>query len=175
MSRIDSISKALEAEHGIDLSSGKIVKVDSYQEENVIEEAQVFPIENINNSTNIIDIDDDSQENIVDEESAEYKEDEELVKNNIRELIRKSMDLADDMFEIVRISESAKSFEPASSYLKTIVEMNEKLLDIHERKNKKKGNKDIAKSDTPTVNNTQNNTILCKDPAELLKIMLNKE
>lgn len=164
MGKIDSISKALNSEHGIDLSTGKFIKVENHHVMDIkdIETGTVTKIETVV----------EKEESPVDERSEEYIQDEENVKKNIRELIAKGMDLADDMFEIVRVSESAKSFEPASAYLKTLVELNEKLLDIHERRNKIKKGEDKSKGSTNVTNNVQqNNVAVTMDPAELLKLM----
>lgn len=170
MGRIDSISKSFESEYGVDLSTGKFVKVDNYHGmenkvdviEEIIDVSKVIPAQS-------------SQADIEEERSAEYIIDEENVKRNIRELISKGMDLADDMFEIVRVSESAKSFEPASAYLKTLVELNEKLLDIHDRRNKGKQQSKEKGGSTITTNNVQtNNVAVTMSPAELLKLMKGK-
>jgi hypothetical protein len=88
----------------------------------------------------------------------------------MRELIRKGMDIADDMLEIVRISDSPKAFEPASLFLKTIVELNEKLIDIHERKRKiKNGAPNKKKEESQVITqNIQQNNISCS-PLDLLQ------
>ncbi len=162
MSRIDSISKALETEYGYDLSSGKFINVSEEAEVNIVEAESVQELMPVNNGP----------VQLVVGKTQEHIDDEDSVKRNMRELIAKGMELAEDMFEFVRISESPKSFEPAAAYLKTLAELNEKLLDVHERDDKRKGKGgDDSKGN---VNNTQNNTIICKDPAEILKA-LNKK
>lgn len=198
MGRIDSISKALESKHGVDLATGKFIEVNNYHDMCVdVDELEDDDLvlnedineENINNEditgvvanviSNVIPqmpIQSINESNIEDERSEEYNQDEDNVKRNIRELIQKGMDLADDMFEIVRVSESAKSFEPASAYLKTLVELNEKLLDIHDRRNKnKKTVKEEKGGNVTTTNNVQtNNVAVTMSPAELLKMMKGK-
>ena len=193
MGRIDSISKALESKHGVDLATGKFIEVNNYHDmdiddinidddnddETINDESIISNVANV--ISNVIPPMNVSSQNInenaiEDERSEEYNQDEDNVKRNIRELIQKGMDLADDMFEIVRVSESAKSFEPASAYLKTLVELNEKLLDIHDRRNK---NKKIVKEEkggnVTTTNNVQtNNVAVTMSPAELLKLMKGK-
>lgn len=166
MGRIDSISKSFESEYGVDLSTGKFIKVDNYHGM----ENKVDVIEEIIDVSKVVPS--QSGQSDIEERSAEYIIDEENVKRNIRELISKGMDLADDMFEIVRVSESAKSFEPASAYLKTLVELNEKLLDIHDRRNKGKQQSKEKGGSTITTNNVQqNNVAVTMDPATLLKLM----
>lgn len=180
MGKIDSISQALETEHGFDLSTGKIVNVANHHNMN---ESQLLPAEVVSSEIEPYEEYGEPENGIIvaeQEDDPEYKKDEENVKKNIRELIDKSMDIADEMFEIVRMSESPKAFEPAANFLRTIVELNEKLLDVHDRKYKR-GAKSSGKSkDTntnngsPSVTNTQNNTIICKDPADILKMLNGK-
>jgi hypothetical protein len=198
MGRIDSISKALESKHGVDLATGKFIEVNNYHnmdiddddinididddndDETINDESIISNVANV--ISNVIPPMNVSSQNInenaiEDERSEEYNQDEDNVKRNIRELIQKGMDLADDMFEIVRVSESAKSFEPASAYLKTLVELNEKLLDIHDRRNKNKKSVKEEKGGnvTTTTNNVQtNNVAVTMSPAELLKLMKGK-
>lgn len=177
MGKIDSISQALQTEHGIDLSTGKYVLVDDHN----MEDPVLLPEEIIEHVTGEL-VQSNSEVQQVDQveqtsnKTVEHIQDEENVKRNIRELIRKGMDLADDMFEIVRISESPKAFEPASAYLKTLVELNEKLLDIHDRDRKPtKGGFKSKEEVSPVVNTTNNNTVICTDPSELLKALKNKK
>lgn len=180
MGKIDSISQALQTEHGIDLSTGKYVLVDDHNMEDPVllpkEIVEQVTGELVNSSPEIQQIQQVDQVEQSSNKTVEHIQDEENVKRNIRELIRKGMDLADDMFEIVRVSESPKAFEPASAYLKTLVELNEKLLDIHDRDRKPaKGGFKSKEETAPVVNTTNNNTVICTDPAELLKALKNKK
>ena len=171
MGRIDSISRALNTEQGVDLSTGKFVMVNDHS----MGENQILPAEVIEEISTFDgnELSPVNQVGPLPEKTNEHIKDEEDVKRNLRELIQKSMDLADDMFEIVRVSESPKSFEPASAFLKTLVDLNEKLLDIHDRDRKMIGksinsrNKDEKTSSGTT--NVQNNTVICADPTEILK------
>lgn len=192
MGKIDSISQALETEHGFDLSTGKIVNVVNHHNMSgtdllpaeLDEDTQIDEYEEYGEPDDLLPVPAATNAVAVAEplsaEEIEYKKDEKLVKKNIRELIDKSMDIADEMFEIVRMAESPKAFEPAANFLRMIVELNEKLLDVHERKDKRKGGKagsakEALPTANPTVNNTQNNTIICKDPADILKMLNEKK
>lgn len=200
MGRIDSISQALETEHGFDLSTGKIVNVEDHHN---MTEKTLLPSdvlkqldEDDDGSSELVvygdpeddDKDKDEKKNELvvaqideDEVDEECKKDEALVKENIRELIDKSMDMADELIEIVRISESPKSFDSAANFLRAIAELNEKLLDVHDRKHKRKAAKKKEAGGSATtpgvapVQNTQNNTIICKDPADILKMLNSKD
>ena len=164
MGKIDSISRALQTEHGIDLSTGKIVKIN----DNTMEDKEpLLPLE-------VREIESHQVETVGTENSdldktEEHVNDEANVKRNLRNLIEKAMDLADDMIETVRISESPKAFEPASIYLKTLIELNESLLNVHDRDRKLKVKKGTVEKPTTTTNNTQNNTVIYSTPMELLK------
>ena len=180
MSKIDSISRALDTEHAFDLSTGQFINTNDNTAISVIPTVVHQPT---------VYKDTSKEEDDETAEDDEYISDLSDVKDNLRELISKSMDMADEMFEIVRISETPKAFESASSFLKTIAELNERLLDVHDRKYKRKKIKNesegiLPKSEVtsgqskvvPTVNNTQNNTIvLNKDPSEVLKALLGKD
>lgn len=202
MGRIDTISEALETEHGFDLSTGKIVNVDEHKKAKEIVMTPADILNALDDDTGELGVfgDDDDEENLeentevvlstvniptvqkeeLDQSDIDYNQDESLVKENLKALIEKSMDMADEMIEIVRISETPKAFDSAANFIRAVAELNEKLLDIHDRKDKRKaGKKGQANqpSALPTPvqnNNTQNNTIICKDPAEILK-MLNSE
>lgn len=169
MGKIDSISRALQTEHGIDLSTGKIVKLNDI---NMEEKEPLLPVEvNEISSMEVIEKEDDviKEQNNLDK-TEEHIQDETNVKRNLRNLIEKGMDLADDMIETVRISESPKAFEPASIFLKTLVELNESLLDIHDRDRKLKVKSGVKEQNNgSTTNNTQNNTVIYATPMEMLK------
>lgn len=176
MGRIDSISRALKTEQGVDLSTGKYVMVNDHSMGDVqILPEEVIELTKIDVSTvNNNELTPVNPVSPLPEKTDEHIKDEEDVKRNLRDLIQKSMDLADDMFEIVRVSESPKSFEPASAFLKTLVDLNEKLLDIHDRDRKVIGKSNTFrskddKSTAATTTNVQNNTVICADPTEILK------
>jgi hypothetical protein len=161
---IDSISLALNTEHGFNMKTGQLINANSNLP---VESKDTFIVEDSDN------IETEDIEEVVEDNyyiNDEHREDEEYAKENMRELIRKGMDIADDMLEIVRISDSPKAFEPASLFLKTIVELNEKLIDIHERKRKiKNGAPNKKKEESQVITqNIQQNNISCS-PLDLLQ------
>lgn len=179
MGKIDSISKALQTEYGIDLSNGKpVLNNDHNMEEKTLLPEEV--IETIVEDNCIATIEENKiAEYDPTQKSVEEISDEDRVKRNIRELIEKSMDLSDDLFETVRIAESPKAYEPAAVFLKTLVELNEKLLEVHDRDRKiKAGPKQKKENNTQNVQNntttTQNNTIICDSPSNVLKMLKEK-
>ena len=157
---IDHISRVLNTETATDLSTGKLVSVN--------EDGSTQQIKPVVQSRSIQEANENIENGTLTEKSVEQIKDESEVKNNLRELINKSMDLADDMFEVVRASENPKAFEHASAYLKTVAELNEKLLDVHDR-NKPKAT--TGKKNEGATNNTQNNTFVVKSPQDILKLI----
>ena len=176
MGKIDSISAALKTEYGIDLSTGKHV---INHDHDMNDPEPLLPIEVVEVVEEEIPVQEVAVYDNVGEKTKEEMADEERVKRNMRELIEKSMELADDMFETVRVAESPKAYEPAAAFLKTIVELNEKLLEVHDRDRKiKAGNKKDQESSGTTnnqTNNTQNNTVIYATPVEMMKMIKSKK
>lgn len=164
MSKIDPISAALGTKTAFDLLTGKQVYL---EDGSLVDNDTNKPALNI--EAQVVDSvnQDESDDKTDDEIDEEELQDEIFVKENLRTLIKGGMDLAEDMFEFVRMSENPKSFEPAAAYLKSVAELNEKLLAVYDRKNK---NKPVPVKGS-VVNNTQNNTVICKSPADLLKML----
>lgn len=200
---MDHISKALDAEIGIDKSDNSLVINPNVTEERKLELINEFNntdietvllddeddsgfdeddsdiselIEHItsnNDSTGLIPVNQEvghiiQHEVQVSEKDIKYEEDLELVKDNIRTLIERSMEAVDDMFITVREAERASAFESAAVYMKTVVELNEKLIDIT--------NKDRKASSAPANGNQNNGTqinnqtnIVVQSPRNVLK------
>lgn len=146
MSRIDSISKALETEHAFDMSNGRAI--------------------NVAEATNTV-----NEINKIANETTEYKdEDLEEVKANTKRLISMGMDLAEDMCEIVRISESPKAFDSAGAFLKSLAVLNEKLLNMGNNNNKPTNNQS-----TPASTNIQQNNYYTASPNDVFEKIRNKK
>lgn len=148
MSRIDSISKALETEHAFDMSNGRAINV--AEATNTVNE--------INKTAN---------------ETTEYRdEDLEEVKANTKRLISMGMDLAEDMCEIVRISESPKAFDSAGAFLKSLAVLNEKLLNMGSNNNK---NTSTNNQSTSASTNIQQNNYYAASPNDVFEKIRNKK
>lgn len=61
----------------------------------------------------------------------DLKADYEKTRENLDELIEKGKEAVDDILNIARETEKGRDFEVAATMLKTVVEANEKLLQMH--------------------------------------------
>ena len=64
---------------------------------------------------------------------ADFKKDYETARENFHELIEKGKEAVDDILSIARESEKGRDFEVAATLLKTVVEANEKMIDLHKK------------------------------------------
>lgn len=161
----DVIAELLDADHAMNYRTGKFESLD----ETVVAEDTYAVIET---ETNEIVIPDDVQdkEEEISEDELEYLEDEELVKENIKRVISDGMELLEDLYENVRITEQPKSFEYAALFMKTMVEMNQSLLDVHDRKKKRNTVKQSKEASGNTISQVNNNIhIHDAKPTSLLK------
>lgn len=171
MSKKDIISEILDADHTMNYRTGKyepiidksVVAEDTYQ---VIDEQYPVVIESEDGDDDIIPI---SQDEL------DYLEDESIAKDNIKRLIEDGMDLVEDLYENVRASEQPKSFEYAALFMKSLVEMNEALLDIHDRKKKRNEIKTKKDKGGTTISQVNNNIHIHESkPTNLLKKLKSK-
>jgi DNA-binding ferritin-like protein len=63
----------------------------------------------------------------------DLKNDYETSRENLNELIEKGKSAFDDILTIARETEKGRDFEVAATMLKTVLEANEKMLDIHKK------------------------------------------
>lgn len=172
--RIDPISQAIGIETAFDLRTGNIIDVNS--NEVVVAKKELY--------TNNDFVDDridgfekDENELVVvdDNDGVREMENERYVKDNYKMLIEKSMDAVDELLEVARMTEKPSAYEQASNFLRAVADINEKLMAIDERKEKNRltinKNKNVGNGDI--INNTQNNILFERDPAEILKLLGN--
>jgi hypothetical protein len=114
------------------------------------------------NSTEIVPVSqviekhEDLQENLI--------EDYNFARNNLREVIRQAMLLLPNAVSLARDVESARMYESASTFIKTIAEINKDLLEITERNLKKNSKVENSPSDQ---GNVVNNAIFVGTTEEL--------
>ena len=105
------------------------------------------------------------------------EDDFELARNNIRKLIETSSEAIQEYFELATSSESPRAVEVLNNMLKTAVDMNKDLIDLHEQRDNAKASKEKANmSDGNMSTNqigTQNNIML--SPSELIKMLKNED
>jgi hypothetical protein len=116
------------------------------------------------NSTEIVPVSqviekhEDLQENLI--------EDYNFARNNLREVIRQAMLLLPNAVSLARDVESARMYESASTFIKTIAEINKDLLEITERNLKKNSKVENSPSDQGQ-GNVVNNAIFVGTTEEL--------
>ena len=63
----------------------------------------------------------------------DLKNDYEKTRENLDELVEKGKQAFDDILSIARESERGRDFEVAATLLKTVLEANEKVIDLHKK------------------------------------------
>ena len=164
--RIDPISEAIGIETAFDLRTGNIIDVNS--NEVVVAKKELYT------NNDFVTEEVDEVETEIDDDTIREMENERYVKNNYKMLIEKSMDAVDELLEVARMTEKTSAYEQASNFLRAVADINEKLMAIDERKEKNHLtiNKNKNKSGD-IINNTQNNILFERDPAEILKLLGN--
>lgn len=129
--------------------------------------------ERMNEAFDIASIDDENLPQIVtpntikhDSLDIDLRQDYETIRENFHELIEKGKDAVDDILAIAKDSEKGRDFEVAAGMLKTIIEANEKLLDVH-----KKVREITNYKQQITEKTTINNALFVGSTAELSKMI----
>lgn len=109
-------------------------------------------------------------------EEIEYESDFDTARSNINNLLGVSLDAVEEFAKLALATDSPRAFEVLNNMMKTSVEMNQKLLEIHQQKEKRK--KTIAETaggpqvnQPGVVNNTQNNIMM--SPADIVAMLKN--
>lgn len=98
-----------------------------------------------------------------------HKEDDvNLARNLLVELLHKSNDLLDESIVLAKESQSPRAFEVSGTLIKTIAEVAQDLISIHEEKTKSGSSTKTGKVET--MNATQNN-IYIGSTADLTKML----
>lgn len=95
-------------------------------------------------------------------------EDLDMARNILVELLNKSNDLLDESIVLAKESQSPRAFEVSGTLIKTIAEVAQDLISIHEDKGKG-GKKGVAVA-PEAISNTQNN-IYIGSTADLTKML----
>jgi hypothetical protein len=111
-----------------------------------------------NEMAQVIEKYEDLKENLI--------EDYNFARNNLREVIRQAMTLLPNAISLARDVESARMYESASTFIKTIAEINKDLLEITER-NLKKNSKAENNPTDQGQGNVVNNAIFVGTTEEL--------
>ena len=96
----------------------------------------------------------------------DLKSDYEKVRENMDELIEKGKEALDDILSIARDSEKARDFEVAATLMKTIVDTNQSIIDLHKKI------RDISNYKQSSENNTTiKNALFVGSTTELSKLV----
>lgn len=97
----------------------------------------------------------------------DLKTDYENARENLDDLIEKGKNALDDILAIARESERGRDFEVAATLLKTVVDANEKVIDLHKKV------RDIAnyKQQADKTNTTIKNAVFVGSTTELAKMV----
>lgn len=114
-----------------------------------------------------------NQISVQSEDSSDQElEDFEQARSNIKEIIDKGQNVLDDMIALAKASDHPRSYEVAATLIKTLVDTNKDLLDLHKKKKEIQG-KQQEQSQAGTTN-VQNNTVFVGSGVELLEILKGK-
>lgn len=104
---------------------------------------------------------------IISSSNVDADEDFVKAKSNIAKLIEKGEDAVDGILQLAKESEQPRAYEVASTLIKTMVDANKELLDVH--KQKKELDKEEYAGPAKAV---QNNTVFVGSTKELQKQLL---
>ena len=93
----------------------------------------------------------------------EVQDDLKITRTNIREIIDKTTDAVDKVVDLADTSQSARYYEVLNGLLKTSLEANRELLDLHRKK------KEIVQSTGGPPSKTVNNLIMTSN--DMLKLI----
>jgi len=107
------------------------------------------------------------------EEKDDQKEDYELVRSTLRNLIEKGNDSLNDIIQIAKENESARGFEVVANLIKTVGETSKDLYNL--QKIKKEIRDPDKKEKLDETNITVDKAVFVGTTAELLTMMKEKE
>lgn len=128
----------------------------------------------MNNNVTVIDISDFIEvENIETPKNLPvYSEDFERSRKNILDIIEKGKDALDEFSELALQTQNPRSYEVLSNLIKTMLEANKSLVDLHQTNQRITGeNKKGNKGDTVVNNNGNTNIIMSGSTKELLELL----
>jgi hypothetical protein len=94
-------------------------------------------------------------------------DDYEYARNNLKDMIDHSKLALDELYNIASVTEAPRAFEVYSTLIKSTVEANKELLDLHHKK------KDLQDEENAKTQVT-NNSLFVGSTTELMKIINNK-
>lgn len=103
------------------------------------------------------------------EGASTIKDDSELAKKNIRDLLETGRDALLDMIDVAKASESPRAYEVVATMMRQLADMNSQLLDLYQ---KEKAATPPTNGDAPgSVTQIANQTIFVGTTTELTKAL----
>ena len=106
-------------------------------------------------------------------EDKDVDDDFEMARNNIKRLLLDGEDALSGILDLAKSGEHPRAYEVAGQLVKTLMDANKDLIDIHKKK------KDIKKNDNPSREldppKTINNTVFVGSTNELQKLIRNQK
>lgn len=98
-------------------------------------------------------------------DQTDVEKDYASVRKNLRDLIDRGFDCVEGIMKVAEESEHPRAYEVAATMLKTVVDANKDLLEMHKKI------KDLEASGPTSVTNNQTNAIYVGSSSELLDII----
>lgn len=103
---------------------------------------------------------------VVEESGNDLVDDFNTARGNIKDILVQGSDVLEDMIELAKASDHPRAFEVAGNLMKTLIDANKDLIDIHDKKKKIQG----VEIGQQTAENITNNTII-SSPAEIAEML----
>lgn len=106
------------------------------------------------------------------QEEKDAEEDFAIARENVKDILDKGTEALAGILRIAEASEHPRAYEVAATLLKTLVESNAKLLDLHEQRRQLAPVKvEEKKADAPAAGSVTNNNVFVGTTAELLALI----
>lgn len=109
------------------------------------------------------------REIILTPDGRQLENDIELARQNIIDVVEKGADALDEMIDIAKASQHPKGFEVVATLMKTLVDGNKEILNIHKTKKELAG--DSVSQSADVINNNQYNLTT----AQMIELVKNKD
>ena len=100
-------------------------------------------------------------------------QDYEKTRSNLHNLLQQGQDALYHALEVAKASEHPRAFEVVGNLMNQLADINEKLLKLHERKQKLDAPKDATRQGNEAKTVTNNNAIFVGSTTELNKLIKN--
>lgn len=88
-----------------------------------------------------------------DENLPKFDKDFDFARENIKEIIEQGGPVLDELIKLAKASDHPRAYEVVSTLMRTLIDANKDIIEVHERKAKIKGNAKDPQPGTTTNNN----------------------